>query len=172
MLLACPPLPAVVLTVLSCVAGSARVRSAMAHCQARRRLMDFGQHIPDPRLRARSLSIIKVRGWGGRGRGVAAAGGRAAPERQPCCKLDRAAPLPGAGLNNRTSTRLVVMPAVIAPGACTGRRPRRPRLEANLSHLSTLLMQILHKQEALESHVAGSWYFGGASDPPSSPPSY
>lgn len=53
--------PAVVLTVLSCMAGNARVRSAMAHCHARRCLMDFGQHIPDPRLRARSLSLIKVR---------------------------------------------------------------------------------------------------------------
>ncbi|KAL4428434.1 hypothetical protein ABPG75_002523 [Micractinium tetrahymenae] len=83
----------VVLTVLSCMAGNARVRSAMAHCHARRCLMDFGQHIPDPRLRARSLSLIKI----------------------------------------------------------------------------------LHKQETLESQVAGSWYFGGAgahgSEVSGSPPS-
>jgi hypothetical protein len=32
----------------------------MAHCHARRRLQDFGQRIPDPRLRARSLSLIKI----------------------------------------------------------------------------------------------------------------
>ena len=50
-----------VLTVLSCIAGNTRVRSAMAQCQARRRLVEFGQHIPDPRLRARSLSLVKVR---------------------------------------------------------------------------------------------------------------
>ena len=49
-----------VLTVLSCIAGNPRVRSAMAHCHARRRLQDFGQRIPDPRLRARSLSLIKI----------------------------------------------------------------------------------------------------------------
>lgn len=48
------------LTVLSCIAGNARVRSAMAHCQARRRLVDFSQRVPDPRLRARALSLIKV----------------------------------------------------------------------------------------------------------------
>ena len=48
------------LTVLSCIAGNPRVRSAMAHCHARRRLQDFGQRVPDPRLRARSLSLIKI----------------------------------------------------------------------------------------------------------------
>lgn len=53
---------AVVLTVLSCLAGNARLRSAMARCNARRRLVDFGQRNPDPRLRARSLSLVKV-GW-------------------------------------------------------------------------------------------------------------
>ncbi|KAI7835972.1 hypothetical protein COHA_010140 [Chlorella ohadii] len=50
----------VVLTVLSCLAGNARLRSAMARCRARRRLVDFGQRIPDPRLRARSLSLVKI----------------------------------------------------------------------------------------------------------------
>jgi hypothetical protein len=52
----------VVLTVLSCLAGNARLRSSMARCRARRRLVDFGQRIPDPRLRARSLSLVKVGG--------------------------------------------------------------------------------------------------------------
>ena len=28
--------------------------------EARRRLQDFGQRVPDPRLRARSLSLIKI----------------------------------------------------------------------------------------------------------------
>lgn len=55
-----PPPYAVVLTVLSCLAGNARLRSAMARCRARRRLVDFGQRNPDPRLRARSLSLVKV----------------------------------------------------------------------------------------------------------------
>ncbi|PRW44486.1 small GTP-binding isoform B [Chlorella sorokiniana] len=50
----------VVLTVLSCLAGNARLRSSMARCRARRRLVDFGQRIPDPRLRARSLSLVKI----------------------------------------------------------------------------------------------------------------
>lgn len=50
----------VVLTVLSCLAGNARLRSAMARCRARRRLVDFGQRNPDPRLRARSLSLVKI----------------------------------------------------------------------------------------------------------------
>ncbi|EFN55388.1 hypothetical protein CHLNCDRAFT_134476 [Chlorella variabilis] len=50
----------VVLTVLSCVAGEPSVRSAMAACHARRRLMDFSQRVGDPRLRARSLSLIKI----------------------------------------------------------------------------------------------------------------
>lgn len=42
------------------MAGNARVRSAMAHCQARRRLADFGQRVADPRLRARALSLVKI----------------------------------------------------------------------------------------------------------------
>lgn len=49
-----------VLTVLSCIAGDSRVRSAMAHCHARRRLLDFGQRVADPRLRARTLSLVKI----------------------------------------------------------------------------------------------------------------
>lgn len=49
------------LTVLSCVAGNARLRSALVNCRARHCLVDFGQRIPDARLRARSLSLVKVR---------------------------------------------------------------------------------------------------------------
>lgn len=48
------------LTVLSCVAGNPRLRSVLVHCQARRRLMELGHRMTDPRLRARSLSLVKV----------------------------------------------------------------------------------------------------------------
>eukprot|EP00887_Chlorella_sp_A99_P004949 scaffold4.g4949.t1 len=53
-----------VLTVLSCLAGNPRLRSDMVYCQAswraRKRLMEFSHRMGDPRLRARSLSLVKV----------------------------------------------------------------------------------------------------------------
>lgn len=48
------------LTVLSCMASSGRIVQALDSLQAAARLLHFGHATPDPRLRARALSLVKV----------------------------------------------------------------------------------------------------------------
>lgn len=59
------------LSILSCIAAAARCRAALCGAHARSKLLQLGQHVADPRLRARALSLVKVLNKQQLGEGVA-----------------------------------------------------------------------------------------------------